>query len=56
MQNAMEVILPLQDAIDLTMATEEEKQKLIAWKKYRVRLNRTETLTAWDIVWPKKPE
>lgn len=56
MQNASEVISPLQDAIDLEMATEEEKQKLTKWKKYRVLLNCVDTSTAPDIDWPKKPE
>ncbi|WP_439647064.1 tail fiber assembly protein [Arsenophonus endosymbiont of Aleurodicus floccissimus] len=56
MQNATEVIIPLQDAVDLEMATEEEKQKLTAWKKYRVLLNRVDTLNAPDIDLPKKPE
>lgn len=48
-------IAPLQDAIDLDMATEEEKKRLIAWKKYRVLVNRTDTSTADNIVWPEKP-
>ncbi|WP_130651574.1 tail fiber assembly protein, partial [Candidatus Hamiltonella defensa] len=56
MQSAREVISPLQDAIDVEMATKEEKQKLTAWKKYRVLLNRTDTSNAPDIDWPKKPE
>ncbi|WP_063657214.1 tail fiber assembly protein [Candidatus Arsenophonus triatominarum] len=48
-------IAPLQDAIDLDMATEEEKKRLIAWKKYRVLVNRIETSTTDNIVWPAKP-
>lgn len=50
------VIAPLQDAIDLDMATDEEKAQLIEWKKYRVLLNRVDTSTAPDIEWPEKPE
>lgn len=56
MQGATDVIIPLQDAVDLEMATEEEKQKLTAWKKYRLLLNRVDTSTAPEIDWPKKPE
>ncbi|ATW33857.1 phage tail protein [Candidatus Williamhamiltonella defendens] len=55
MQGAREVISPLQDAIDLEMATQEETQKLTAWKRYRVLLNRLDTSNAPDIDWPKKP-
>ncbi|KLG49264.1 tail fiber assembly protein, partial [Escherichia coli] len=46
---------PLQDAADLEIATEEETSLLEAWKKYRVLLNRIDTSTAPDIVWPEIP-
>jgi len=46
---------PLLDAVDLDEATEEEKNKLAAWKKYRVLLNRVDISKAPDIVWPEKP-
>ncbi|EMM9642004.1 tail fiber assembly protein [Providencia rettgeri] len=49
-------IAPLQDAVDLGMATDEEKAQLTAWKTYRVLLNRVDTSTAPDIDWPQKPE
>lgn len=52
---ASERILPLQDAVDLDMATTEELAALTAWKKYRVLLNRVNTSTAPDITWPEKP-
>ncbi|WP_442960059.1 tail fiber assembly protein [Providencia sp. PROV197] len=52
---AAEVIAPLQYAVDLNMATEEEKVSLTAWKKYSVLLNRVDTSTAPDIEWPVKP-
>ncbi|PPX14829.1 tail fiber assembly protein [Escherichia coli] len=42
----------LQDAVDLDMATGDEKTRLTSWKKYRVLLNRVDTLTAPDISWP----
>lgn len=45
----------LQDAVDLDMATEEEKKKLLALKKFRVLLNRVDTGTAPDITWPEYP-
>lgn len=52
---ANEAIAPLQDAVDLGMATIEETDLLLAWKKYRVLLNRIDVLNAPDIFWPKKP-
>ncbi|WP_063657587.1 tail fiber assembly protein [Candidatus Arsenophonus triatominarum] len=54
--DATREIAPLQDAVDLEMATEDEKKRLIAWKKYRVFVNRTDVSTAPDIDWPKKPD
>ncbi|EEV3342159.1 tail fiber assembly protein [Escherichia coli] len=56
MQVASEHIAPLQDAVDLEIATEEENSLLEAWKKYRVLLNRVDTSTAPDIEWPVIPE
>ncbi|WP_241223055.1 tail fiber assembly protein, partial [Escherichia coli] len=55
MQVASEHIAPLQDAVDLEIATEEETLLLEAWKKYRVLLNRVNTTTAPDIEWPTVP-
>ncbi len=56
MQVASEHIAPLQDAVDLEIATEEETLLLEAWKKYRVLLNRVDTSTAPDIEWPEEPD
>ncbi|PPA50638.1 phage tail protein, partial [Escherichia coli] len=56
MQVASEHIAPLQDAVDLEIATEEENSLLEAWKKYRVLLNRVDTSVAPDIVWPEEPD
>ncbi|POT56837.1 phage tail protein [Citrobacter amalonaticus] len=53
---AATAIAPLQDAVDLGMATDEEKAHWLAWKKYRVLLNRVDTSKAPDIDWPVKPE
>lgn len=52
---ATEAIAPLQDAVDLDMATPEEEELLKTWKKYRVLLSRVDTTLAQDIVWPVKP-
>ncbi|MDQ5989782.1 Bacteriophage tail assembly protein [Acinetobacter baumannii] len=49
-------IAPLQDAVDLGMATDEEKAQLTSWKTYRVLLNRVDTSLAPNIEWPEKPE
>ena len=38
-QEFSEYIAPLQDAVDLEIATEEETLLLEAWKKYRVLLS-----------------
>ncbi|MFH2432176.1 tail fiber assembly protein [Citrobacter freundii] len=49
-------IAPLQDAVDLDIATEEEAALLLAWKKYRVLLSRIKAEDAPNIKWPSKPE
>lgn len=56
MAAATKAMGPLQDAIDLGIATTEEKAALLAWKKYRVLLNRIDTDNAPNIVWPEKPQ
>lgn len=48
-------INPLQDAVDLGIATDDEKTQLLAWKKYRVSVNRVDTSEAPDITWPVAP-
>ncbi|MER1667251.1 tail fiber assembly protein [Enterobacter hormaechei] len=52
---AAQAIAPLQDAIDLSMATDEEMASLSAWKKYRVLLNRVDTSEPDEIEWPESP-
>ncbi|WP_063655007.1 tail fiber assembly protein [Candidatus Arsenophonus triatominarum] len=42
--DATREIAPLQDAVDLDIATEEERKRLITWKKYRVLVNRIKTV------------
>ncbi|HGB3594706.1 TPA: tail fiber assembly protein, partial [Salmonella enterica subsp. enterica serovar Bovismorbificans] len=49
-------IRPLQDAVDLGIATDEEIQKLGAWKRYRVEINRIDTSNLLDISWPLPPD
>ncbi|WBM73007.1 tail fiber assembly protein (plasmid) [Buttiauxella sp. WJP83] len=53
---AGDAISPLQDAVDLDIATDIEIAMLNAWKKYRVLLNRVDTETAPDISWPNEPD
>ncbi|EAA7006868.1 tail fiber assembly protein, partial [Salmonella enterica] len=53
---ANEKIRPLQDAVDLGIATDEEIQKLGAWKRYRVEINRIDTSNLLDISWPLPPD
>ncbi|EAB5691464.1 phage tail protein, partial [Salmonella enterica subsp. enterica] len=52
LQLATDKIAPLQDAVDLDEATDEEKARLLAWKKYRVLVNRVDTSNP---VWPEQP-
>ena len=49
---AAEAIAPLQDAVDLNMATSEEINLLSEWKMYRVLLNRVNTDNP---EWPESP-
>ncbi|HAG3255553.1 TPA: tail fiber assembly protein [Salmonella enterica] len=52
LQIASEKIVPLQDAMDLGEATDDETARLLAWKKYRVQVNRVDTSNP---VWPEQP-
>ncbi|ERT10348.1 tail fiber assembly protein [Photorhabdus temperata] len=45
------IIVQLQDAIDLNIATEEENNILLEWKKYQIMLNRVDISTAPGILW-----
>lgn len=55
MFTANAAIAPLQDAIDIEAATEDETALLKQWKTYRVALNRLDLNTAPDIKWPETP-
>lgn len=50
-------IAPLQDAVDLGMATSAEQAALTAWKQYRVVLNRITQQAGFPaaIEWPEMP-
>lgn len=56
MSTAVNAIAILQDAVNLEMATQEEAELLLAWRKYRVLLNRVDASAAPDIEWPDLPE
>lgn len=51
-------IAPLQDAIDLGIATTSETESISAWKKYRVLVNRVPTQSGYPttVDWPVMPE
>ena len=45
----------LQDAVDSQIASEQEAQLLVEWKKYRVLVNRIDIEQAPNIDWPNNP-
>jgi len=53
---ASRIIAPLQDAVDISIATDEEIARLAEWKRYRVELSRVDISKAPDIAWPVRPE
>ncbi|MFI7782671.1 hypothetical protein EN46_02095 [Citrobacter amalonaticus] len=53
---ASKLISPLQDAVDLNIATDIEIDLLAKWRTYRVLVNRIDPENTTDIVWPTKPE
>ncbi|HEM7185948.1 TPA: tail fiber assembly protein [Providencia rettgeri] len=56
LNEATAAIAPLQDAVDLGIATDEEREQVKKWKNYRVLINRVDTSIAPNINWPEKPE
>ncbi|MDU6433134.1 MULTISPECIES: tail fiber assembly protein [Pantoea] len=46
----------MQDACDLGRATNEEANRLISWKKYRVMLMRVNMEEVQNIKWPETLE
>lgn len=53
---ASNAIAPLQDAVELGMATEEEKAQLVAWKTCRVLASRIKPEDVQDSDWPPVPD
>ncbi|MGL4860049.1 MAG: tail fiber assembly protein [Enterobacteriaceae bacterium] len=53
---ANHTIAPLQDAVDLGIATVAEAEQLQEWKTYRVLLSRIDPEQAADIEWPTRPQ
>ncbi|WP_266280506.1 tail fiber assembly protein [Raoultella sp. DY2415] len=56
MASASSAIAPLQDAVDIGIATDDEKTNLDKWKNYRVALNRLSVTSTNDVDWPAIPE
>lgn len=55
MDEANSIIAPLQDAVDISIATDAEKARLAEWKRYRVEISRIDTSKAPGIEWPVRP-
>lgn len=57
LKQAAKAIAPLQDAVDLNDATTTEKSNLIAWKRYRIAVNRVQDQSGYplQIDWPATP-
>ena len=55
LNEANENISILQDAIDLEMSEDGDEEKLKAWKKYRVLLNRIDASDI-NVIFPEKPQ
>ncbi|MBN5310655.1 tail fiber assembly protein [Serratia marcescens] len=49
---AAKMIAPLQDTVDLDMASEAERVRLDEWKRYRIMLSRLDFSDALKINWP----
>lgn len=52
---ARRVIAPLEDAVDIGIATDAELEKLDKWKRYRIALSRVDVTKTADIEWPTRP-
>ena len=52
---ATSMFAPLQDAVDMGMATPEEEAALLDWKRYRVELSRVDVAKR-PVTWPVSPE
>ena len=47
-------IAPLQDSVDLDLASSDDKTKLKAWKTYRIEVSKT-VINAAEPAWPSPP-
>ncbi|POA21519.1 hypothetical protein C1886_04395 [Pseudomonas sp. FW300-N1A1] len=58
MQDAGLAVAPLQDAVDLGVATDEQVEQLSTWKYYRIELSEVPQQVGWPrtIEWPVKPD
>ncbi len=55
LSEAGQVLGVLSDAVDLGIATDEEKHRFDEWRKYRVVVSRVDTASP-DIAWPEVPQ
>lgn len=55
-QYATNRIAPLQDAVQMSVATEDEEAALSEWKTYRIELNRLDLSVNAPAVWPACPD
>ncbi len=55
MAEAEGILAPLERAVKLGMATDEEKARLEAWERYSVMLSRVGPQDAPNIAWPDRP-
>lgn len=55
MEEANRTIAPLQDAVDISIATDEEINRLAEWKRFRVALSRVSIRQLTNTEWPVKP-
>ncbi|WP_419776143.1 tail fiber assembly protein [Mixta mediterraneensis] len=53
---AEKIMAPLRDAIELEIATEQEKMRYVTRQRYRVPLSRIDTSLPENIIWPPFPE
>lgn len=58
MDNAYQVMRPLQDAFDIGEISEEESTRLVQWKRYRIALSKTQERPGWPEIpdWPVSPD
>lgn len=55
LDKANRTIAPLQDAVDIGIAIDEELARLAQWKRFRVILSRIDVNKPEEIEWPKRP-